>query len=109
MAEAADADADRVVDADEVVAVDVADPACVADPPVLARATPVAPAPSPPASTAVMISRLALLPSCVAIASLPPQRRAGRQPARGDVSLGWQAGPQPVAALWAGSVSDSAR
>jgi hypothetical protein len=71
-------DADLVVDADEVVAVDVADRACAADPPVLARATPVAPAPSPPASTAVMISRLALLPRCAAIGS--SLRKAGGPP-----------------------------
>jgi hypothetical protein len=70
-------DADLLVDADEVLAVDVADPACAADPPVLARATPVAPAPSPPASTAVMISLLALLPRCAAIGSLPPEKAGG--------------------------------
>jgi hypothetical protein len=103
LAAAAAVDADLLVDADEVVAVEVADPACAADPPVLARATPVAPAPSPPASTAVMISRLALLPRCAAIGFLPPERRAGRRPARADVSLGGQPGAQPVTGLCPGS------
>jgi hypothetical protein len=75
-----DDDADGVDDDDVVVAVCVDVVADVPEPPVAASATPVTPALRPPASTAVMISRRALVPVLeTMLSSSPDEPRLARR------------------------------